>query len=136
MKEIEWTDSVEHEDQRVAILGDVHGNTGWMRMLAKALPHLASDVTTILQLGDWWMPAAAMDEAFADTNITAIYVTNGNHEAWNKITPLLSKHPGEAVRVSEIVWLLPRPARLRIGGRSVLSLGGASSVDESRGSKG
>lgn len=29
----------------------------------------------------------------------------------------------------QLVWLLPRPARLTIGGRSVLSLGGAASVD-------
>lgn len=102
-------------------------------MLAKALPCLAPDVTTIMQLGDWWMPAAEMDDAFADSNITSIYVTNGNHEPWEKVSRILNKHPGEAVRVSEIVWLLPRPARLSIGGRRVLSLGGASSVDrESR----
>lgn len=98
-------------------------------MLARALPYLAPDVTTILQLGDWWMPPTEVDEAFAETNTTAIYVTNGNHEPWDKITPLLDQHPGEAVRVSDITWLLPRPARLTIGGRSVLSLGGASSVD-------
>lgn len=129
MRAFEHMDHVALADERVAVLGDVHGNSGWMRMLAKALPYLAPDVTTILQLGDWWMPAAEMDEAFAATNITAIYVTNGNHEPWGKVSRILNKHPGEAVRVSEIVWLLPRPARLSIGGRSVLSLGGASSVD-------
>lgn len=132
-------DALEHAaditlpDQRVAVLGDVHGNVGWIRMLARALPHLAPDVTTILQLGDWWMPPAQVDEAFADTNITAVYVTNGNHEPWDKVSPLLDQCPGEAVRVSGITWLLPRPIRLTIGGRSVLSLGGASSIDrESR----
>ncbi|WP_372446053.1 antitoxin VbhA family protein [Microbacterium maritypicum] len=132
-------DALEHAaetalpDRRVAVLGDVHGNVGWIRMLARALPFLAPDVTTILQLRDWWMPPAEVDEALADTNITAIYVTNGNHEPWDKITPLLDQYPGEAVRISDITWLLPRPARLTIGGRSVLSLGGASSVDrESR----
>lgn len=120
-------------DQRVAVLGDVHGNVGWMRMLAKALPHLAPDVTTILQLGDWWMPPGEIDEALAETGITGIYVTGGNHEPWGEITPLLNRYPGEAIQVSSLTWLLPRPARLTIGGRSVLSLGGASSVDrESR----
>lgn len=120
-------------DQRVAALGDVHGNVGWIRMLSRSLPYLAPDVTAIFQLGDWWMPSRDVDEVFADTDIMAIYVTLGNHEPWGEITPLMDKYPGEAVRVSELVWLLPRPARLTIGGRSVLSLGGASSVDrESR----
>ncbi|WP_222839261.1 metallophosphoesterase [Microbacterium sp. 4-7] len=132
-------DALEHAaevtlpDQRVAVLGDVHGNVGWIRMLARALPHLAPDVTTILQLGDWWMPPDEVDEALTETGITGIYVTGGNHEPWGEITPLMNKYPGEAVRVSKLVWLLPRPARLTIGGRSVLSLGGATSVDrESR----
>ncbi|WP_060921113.1 metallophosphoesterase [Microbacterium paraoxydans] len=129
MHALEHATEISLPDQRVAVLGDVHGNIGWLRMLARALPYLAPDVTTILQLGDWWMPPTEVDEAFAETNITAIYVTNGNHEPWDKITPLLDQHPGEAVRVSDITWLLPRPARLTIGGRSVLSLGGASSVD-------
>ncbi|WP_341936219.1 metallophosphatase family protein [Microbacterium sp. LWO14-1.2] len=116
-------------DQRVAVLGDVHGNVGWIRMLSRALPHLAPAVVSILQLGDWWMPADEIDEALAETDITGIYVTGGNHEPWGEITTLMTKYPGEAVRVSKLVWLLPRPARLTIGGRSVLSLGGASSVD-------
>lgn len=133
LKAIEYAENITLPDQRVAVLGDVHGNVGWIRMLARALPYLAPDVTTILQLGDWWMPPGEVDEALVETGITRIYVTNGNHDPWGEITPLLTKHPGAAVRVSKLVWLLPRPARLSIGGRSVLSLGGASSVDrESR----
>lgn len=58
-------------DQRAAVLGDVHGNVGWIRVLANGLPYLAPEVTTILQFGDWWMPSIEVDEAFADTNITA-----------------------------------------------------------------
>lgn len=120
-------------DQRVAVCGDWHGNQAWARMISRALPYLAPDVTTLLHLGDWWMPPGAVDEIFAETSITRFYVTPGNHEQWDEITPLLAKHSGEAVQVSELTWILPRPARLTIGGRSVLSLGGASSVDrESR----
>ena len=129
MDALEHVAEISLPDQRVAVLGDVHGNVGWIRMLARALPHLAPDVTTILQLGDWWMPPAEVDEAFAETAITGIYVTGGNHEPWGEITPLMDKYPGEAVRVSKLVWLLPRPARLTVGGRSVLSRGGAASVD-------
>ncbi|WKT89579.1 metallophosphatase family protein [Microbacterium maritypicum] len=109
--------------------GDWHGNVGWARMLSRALPALAPEVTTMLHLGDWQMPLAETDEIFAETSINKIYVTCGNHDRWGEITPLLDKHPGSAVRVSEIAWLLPRPARLTIGGREVLSLGGAASVD-------
>lgn len=120
-------------DQRVAVCGDWHGNIGWARMISRALPRLAPDVTTILHLGDWWMPPTETDEAFAETSIDRIYVTLGNHEPWGQITPLLDDHPGEAVRISQLIWLLPRPARLTIGSRRVLSLGGAASVDrESR----
>lgn len=129
MRALESATEVALPDARVAVCGDWHGNVGWSRLLANALPHLAPDVTTLLHLGDWWMPPAEADEAFADTNIDRIYVTLGNHEPWDQITKLLKKHPMEAVRISKLIWLLPRPARLTIGGRSVLSLGGAASVD-------
>lgn len=127
------TRSITLPDQRVAICGDWHGNQGWARVLSRALPYLAPDVTTMLHLGDWWMPPDAVDEIFGETAISRFYVTLGNHEQWDEITPLLDRYPGEAIQVSNLTWLLPRPARLTIGGRSVLSLGGASSVDrESR----
>ncbi|WP_417540987.1 metallophosphoesterase [Microbacterium maritypicum] len=133
MKALEHSNHIELPDQRVAVCGDWHGNVGWARMVSRALPYLAPDAKTMLHLGDWWMPPKTVDEVFSGTNIDRIYVTLGNHEQWDEITPLLEKHPGEAVRVSEITWLLPRPARLTIGGRAVLSLGGAASVDrESR----
>ncbi|MFJ2367873.1 metallophosphoesterase [Microbacterium sp. NPDC087665] len=133
MKAREHTDRIVLPDERVAVCGDWHGNQGWARIVARALPHLAPDVTTMLHLGDWWMPPDAFDEIFAETALTRFYLTVGNHEDFGRLSPLFDKYPGEAVRVSEIVWLLPRPARLSIGGRNVLSLGGASSVDrESR----
>ncbi|WP_341935399.1 metallophosphoesterase [Microbacterium sp. LWO14-1.2] len=129
MEALEYTDRIVLDDQRVAVCGDWHGNVGWVRTLARVISALAPDVTTILQLGDWWIDPALTDEIFADTNIDRIYVTLGNHEPWSEITPLLDERPGEAVRVSRITWLLPRPARLVVAGRSVLSLGGAASVD-------
>ncbi|MFD6816052.1 MULTISPECIES: antitoxin VbhA family protein [Actinomycetes] len=133
MQARDHTRDIDLPDQRVAVCGDWHGNLRWARMISRALPYLAPDVTTLLHLGDWWMPPHAVDEIFAETSIARFYVTLGNHEQWDEITPLLEEHPGEAVQVSELTWILPRPARLTIGGRSVLSLGGASSVDrESR----
>ncbi|WP_279072329.1 metallophosphoesterase [Microbacterium lacticum] len=63
------------------------------------------------------------------SGIERILVTLGNHEPYNEYTPLLEAHPGRAIRVSQFVWLLPRPWRLEIHGREILSLGGAASVD-------
>lgn len=129
MKALEHVNHIELPDHRVAVCGDWHGNVGWARMISRVLPYLAPDVTTMLHLGDWSMPPADIDDVFAETGVERIYVTLGNHEPWGKVSPLLDKHPGDAIRVSTLTWLLPRPARLTIGGRRVVSLGGAASVD-------
>lgn len=129
MKALEVDTHVVVPDLRVAVCGDWHGNQSWLRAMTPAICRLAPDVTTVMQLGDWWMDPRASDDIFAAAGITRVYVTLGNHEPWSEITPLLDAHPGAAVRVSEVTWLLPRPARLQIGGRAVLSLGGAASVD-------
>lgn len=129
MDALEVTERITLPDTRVALCGDWHGNIGWVRTLCKALPRLAPNIRTILQLGDWWMDPGA-DALLIEAGIERVYVTLGNHENYGEITPLLNAHPGHAVRVSDITWILPRPARLTIGGRSVLSLGGATSVDK------
>lgn len=129
LKALELASTVDLPDQRVAVVGDIHGDFRWLDIVARAVQTLAPDVTTMLQLGDWAMDPGTTDEALDGTGIERVYVTLGNHEPWGQITPLLNAHPGCAIRVSEITWILPRPARLTIGGRSVLSLGGAVSVD-------
>ncbi|MCK8468265.1 metallophosphoesterase [Microbacterium sp. KSW4-16] len=129
MKALEVAATIAIPEERVAVCGDWHGNVGWARTIARVLPYLASDVTTLLHLGDWSMPPTEIDDVFAETDIDRILITLGNHEPWDRISPLFDKHPGHAVRVSKLTWLLPRPARLTIGGRRVLSLGGAASVD-------
>ncbi|WP_298866419.1 metallophosphoesterase [uncultured Microbacterium sp.] len=129
LKSLEYSRDIALSDERVAVCGDWHGNIGWVRMLARALPNLAYDVTTVLQLGDWWMGPQETDPLFAEAGIERVLVTLGNHEPWDRIRPLLAEYPGAAVRVSDVTWILPRPARLTIGGRTVLSFGGAASVD-------
>lgn len=129
MKALETTRTITLPDTRVAISGDWHGNLTWLRTLAPAITTLAPDVTTVLQLGDWWMNTDDSDRIFTDAGIERVFVTLGNHEPWGEIAPLQHAHQGEAIRISEVTWLLPRPARLRIGGRTILSLGGAASVD-------
>lgn len=130
MRALEHARRISLADERVAVCGDWHGNIGWLRMLTRALPNLAYDVTTVLQLGDWGMDPLATDALFAEAGIERVFVSVGNHDRFDLITPLLAERPGAAVRVSEITWILPRPARLTIGGRTILSLGGASSVDK------
>ncbi|MCT1364102.1 MULTISPECIES: metallophosphoesterase [unclassified Microbacterium] len=126
MEALEYASDITLSDRRVAVCGDWHGNISWARTVARALPVLAPGVTTLLHLGDWWMDTSATDDAFVEAKINRILVTLGNHEPWDQVSGILGDR---AVRVSEITWLLPRPARLTIGGRSVISLGGAASVD-------
>lgn len=130
LQALEVANEISLPGQRVAVVGDIHGNFRWLDILAGSVRRLAPDVTTMLQLGDWWMDPSTTDEAVDGTAIERIYVTLGNHEPWGQITPLFEANPGCAIRVSDVTWLLPRPARLTIGGRSVLSLGGAASVDK------
>ncbi|WP_334147228.1 metallophosphoesterase family protein [Microbacterium sp.] len=129
LKALECAYEVSLPDQRVAVVGDIHGNFRWLDIVARAVQTLAPDVSTMLQLGDWAMDPDATDEALDGTGIERIYVTLGNHEQWGQLSPLLDAHPGAAIRVSDMTWILPRPARLTVGGRDVLSLGGAVSVD-------
>lgn len=121
---------MELSDTRVAVCGDWHGNVGWVRTLAPAIGRLAPDVTTILQVGDWWMDTELTDPVFLDAGIERVLVTLGNHEPWPRVVRALDVAPGEAVQVSEVTWLLPRPYRFGVGGRQILSLGGATSVDQ------
>lgn len=129
MKAWEYANGITLPDPRVAVCGDWHGNVGWARTVARVLPYIAPDVTTVFHLGDWWMSPEETDEVFAGTDVDRIYVTLGNHEPWDQVSPLLDERPEAAIRVSKLTWYLPRPARLTVGGRRVLSLGGAASVD-------
>lgn len=129
MHALETADTFGLTDDRVAVTGDWHGNEGWVRTLGRATGSLAPEVTTVLQLGDWWTNPEAVDRAFAKTSVQRVFVTLGNHEPWGKLTPLLAAHPGKAIRVSKVTWILPRPFRFTASGRTFLSLGGAVSVD-------
>lgn len=129
MRALEHARRISLDDERVAVCADWHANVGWLRMLSRALPNLAYDVETVFQLGDWGMDPVETDVLFAEARIKRVYVVVGNHERFDLISPLLDAHPGAAVRVSDITWILPRPARLTVGGRTILSLGGAASVD-------
>ncbi len=74
------------------------------------------------------MNLSKSDEICSAFGIERVYVVPGNHD-YPALSPILRAHPGVAVRVSRSSWLLPRPFRMSVGGRTVLTLSGATSVD-------
>lgn len=114
---------------RVAVAGDLHGSVSWLRNVMRTVRSEAPEASTVVQLGDHWMDLDASDELAAEFGIEHVLVTLGNHEPYPEIQPLLDAHPGQAIQVSQSTWILPRPFRLQGGGRAILSLGGATSVD-------
>lgn len=122
-------------DERVWVVGDLHGNARWAQVLLPAMRRFDPSVRTILQIGDYGFSHSesgmhTIDYWARRAGIDRVLVTLGNHEYWSQIAPAQSAYPGQSIRVSDVVWLLPRPARLTIADREVLSLGGASSVDK------
>ncbi len=129
MRVYESTPTWDLQSRRVAVAGDWHGSLTWLRNIMRTVHSAAPDVTTILQLGDWWMDLEASDELAVEYGIEHVLVTLGNHEPYREIEPLLDANPGHAIRVSQSTWILPRPFRLKGSGRELLSFGGATSVD-------
>ncbi len=116
----------------VAIAGDWHGSSAWATKMIRAIHNGHPEVTTVLHLGDFWSSTAmlvAVDRACNESGIERVLVTLGNHELWGTLTPMLDAQPEEPIRLSQRVLALPRPYRFWIGETSVLSLGGAASVD-------
>ncbi|MBN8423117.1 metallophosphoesterase [Microbacterium esteraromaticum] len=135
MEILETASTFAFPDERVWVVGDVHGNAGWIQTLLPAMRRYDPSLRTILQLGDYGFDHTgagthAVDFWAKKAGIERVLVTLGNHEEWNHIAPAQDDRPGQAIRVSNVVWLLPRPFRFTIGGRQALSLGGASSVDK------
>ncbi|MER7795902.1 hypothetical protein [Microbacterium sp. NPDC096154] len=91
-------------------------------------------VRTVLSLGDWgyWQKHRLdqFDSLLRRSGIARALITLGNHEEYDRVAQAFDDAPaGHAVRISPYVWILPRPFRFTNGGRSVLSFGGAASVD-------
>ncbi|MEU4014835.1 metallophosphoesterase [Microbacterium sp. NPDC028030] len=136
MATVESTGTFDLPEERVWVVGDLHGNAGWIQTLLPAMHRFDPTMRTILQVGDYGFDhggrsAAAVDFWATNAGIERVLVTLGNHETWDKITPAQEASPGQAIRVSDVAWLLPRPFTFTIRGRVLLSLGGASSVDKS-----
>lgn len=123
----------------VALAGDWHGRVHWIGTAIPALHHAAPEVRTILHVGDLWpdeKTLVTIDHHAALAGIDRVLLTTGNHEPWGDITPALAAAEGAPARLSETVFVLPRPYRFEIGGRTFLSLGGATSIDRRDGVQG
>jgi hypothetical protein len=124
-------------ETRVAVAGDWHANHLWIQSAIPALHRAAPDVCTILHVGDFGVLPdkrgkgflAAVDAQCEATGIERVLVTPGNHEDWPRLVNRFASRPGEAVLLSDRVWVLPRGFRFRLAGRTFMSFGGAASLD-------
>jgi hypothetical protein len=124
-------------ETRVAIAGDWHGNVLWVQTAIPALHRAAPDIKTILHAGDFGIAPERRGKGFLSTvdywcgaaGIERLFVTPGNHEDWGRIDQRFASRPGEAIRLSGTVWVLPRGFRFVLAGRTFMSFGGAASLD-------
>ncbi len=123
---------------RVAVIGDTHGDMGWHRILVN---RLAGDlgVKVLLHVGDLGIgpwPGETRDKMVArlDDDLARrdawLLATEGNHENAKTIDAA----PRDALGFAALgrngrVRVFGRPRIVEIGGRTFASLGGAFSVD-------
>lgn len=120
--------------RRIGIAGDWHHNTDWAVKSLYALHKRG--ITNILHLGDFgiWPGLAgeeyvnAVQKALYDFDQT-IYVTPGNHEDFGQI---YSKEPDPTsglIYFTDNIVILPRGYRWKWFNKTLVSLGGANSID-------
>jgi len=120
---------------RVLVLGDIHGRTRWASHAADIA--VREGIDTIIQVGDLgvWPGGEArslwngLDKRLSRLGVTML-VAPGNHEDYDQIDALVPRDDGW-LPFRNHVLLAPRGHRTTLGGRSVLWLGGAGSVDRS-----
>lgn len=114
----------------VALLGDVEGDTAWTVDRLHEVGR-RGDVRWVLQLGDLRygtrLDLDAVERACARHGLRMLSV-GGNHEDWARLAPVLAEGAGP-LAVSEHVQFLPRGHRWTLGGRTLVALGGAPSVN-------
>jgi len=120
---------------RVLVLGDIHGRTMYANHAADIAVRVGVD--TIIQVGDLgiWPGGRARDlfdklDARLGRLGISMLVAPGNHEDYDQIDALTPREDGW-LPFRDHILLAPRGFRTTLGGRSVLWLGGAGSVDRS-----
>lgn len=117
---------------RIAILGDIHGNTERACNAVKwAAEHGAE---AIIQVGDfgyrmspWFL--LKLQKTLEDTGILLGWV-GGNHDEWPKLDAWQAEHGVTAIPVRPNIFYLPRTYRWTWSGMRFLAMGGAVSVDK------
>lgn len=116
---------------RIGLLGDLHGNKQWAHY---ALNKFRRDgIDLIVQLGDfgiWPKGKSFVNGVQRDLEFyeQTMIVVPGNHEDYDQIEKIPVEEDGFQ-RLRERILLAPRGHRFELGGRSVVALGGAPSVD-------
>lgn len=125
----------------IALAGDWHGDQVWANARLQSLGERG--ITTVLHVGDFGIWPGKSGKAFlgAVEAVCARYgirlsVVPGNHEDWGRLTTLWENPKRRSsdgsllpLAVSDRVEVLPRGWRWELGGRSLVALGGAPSVD-------
>lgn len=120
---------------KIALIGDVHGQLGWL--LASLRVAKSSGADWVCQVGDLAMPWPGpgkykqLDRLNLECerrNIDFLWI-RGNHDDVDSLSAL-KPEPGEGfARMRERLWYLPDGARVEINGVVIGGLGGASSID-------
>lgn len=121
-------------DEKILLLGDVHGASGWLRLAISAANALG--VTHILQLGDFgFWPHYPSGQEFLrktqntlDENGVELWWIDGNHENHDWLSEVNRSEDG-FWRDGNITHI-GRGSRWEWGGRTFLGCGGAYSIDK------
>ncbi len=125
------------DETQVLIAGDWHSNLAWLLNVIPRARTAAPEARTLLQLGDFNVGVSRHAKAFlnmADSlcrgqGIERLLITPGNHDHWGRLDSIHDWQAGRPAQLTDRVWVLPRGYRFTLGGRSVLSFGGAASLD-------
>lgn len=126
----------------ILMAGDWHGDTDWA--VRSVFIAKAKGIDAILHVGDFGIGPGDWGKKFLDTVTekagkagVTIVVTPGNHEDWDRLDNLRDTDTGDgwgAVKhLTDRIIVLPRAHRVNLeyseGSRSLVSLGGAPSID-------
>lgn len=128
-------------EELIVVAGDWHSDLVHLtinvpRILDANFPDPVRQPTTLLHAGDFNVTnGSRANKQFvrraaqlASERAMRILITPGNHDSWSRLDARPEFAAGRPVRLAGEVWALPRGYRFRIGGRQVLSFGGAGSL--------
>ncbi|QSB22128.1 metallophosphoesterase family protein [Curtobacterium sp. 24E2] len=127
-------------EELIVVAGDWHSDLVHLthnvpRLLNANFPDPKRQPTTLLHAGDFNITnGSRANKRFvqraaqlASEREMRILITPGNHDSWSRLEARAEFAAGQPVRLAGEVWALPRGYRFRMGGRQVLSFGGAGS---------